>query len=179
MAVHEFGPRWIDVDPRGIDDYALPGEEFDTVDLVFDYYEPPQADADDFATHYELTTEQHNQLTAILDAETPDDPFTGIVRILGLPDEAAEVAEGWRDPHDLPAAELFHPKRLGAALWDSLTTLPTENTVNARMHRAWITRPPCSSRSTPSKQRSSESGPHDKHDAATPDAHSLALHSSR
>ncbi len=142
MAVHEFGPRWIDVDPRGIDDYALPGEEFDTVDLVFDYYEPPQADADDFATHYELTTEQHNQLTAILDAETPDDPFTGIVRILGLPDEAAEVAEGWRDPHDLPAAELFHPKRLGAALWDSLTTLPTENTVNARMHRAWITRPP-------------------------------------
>lgn len=142
LAVHEFGPLWMDVDPRSIDDYALPDEELDSADLVFDYFEPPQASADDFANHFDLSITQLSILTDILEDDNHDDPFTGILRVLGLPEEAAEVAEGWREPHDLHGADLIEPESMLTAMWHSMTTLPTENTPQARLQRAWITRPP-------------------------------------
>ena len=70
-----------------------------------------------------------------------DDPFTTLMRILGLPVEAAEVAEGWLPPADLPDARRIASQPLVRALWSSVTTVPTEPGRLNDLQRLWIERP--------------------------------------
>lgn len=148
-AIHEWGPDWLTVDPRDpleIEDGwlttfsgSMPG--LDPADLVQEYFEVPQAFAADFLSGFDLDSEQLTALDKVLADRSAFDPFTDVLRILGLPDVAAEVAEGWRDGHDLPGATRVEPQPFGRALWDSVTTVPQEPGLPAWIQRMWITRP--------------------------------------
>lgn len=147
-AIHEWGPDWLMVDPRDpletedgwLTSFGtLPG--LDPADLVQEFFETPQAYAADFLSAFALTDAELTALEEVLADRNAFDPFTDVLRILGLPDEAAEVAEGWREGHDLPGATRVEPQPFGRALWDSVTTVPQEAGISAWLQRIWITRP--------------------------------------
>lgn len=136
ITAHEWGPRWFRVDPSG---GADPGSE--VLRLVDEYFEVPTADADEIAQQFDLSPAQTDRLTALLDDADSDDPFTALMRLLGLPVEAAEVAEGWLPPADLPGVRRVAAQPLVRALWSSVTTVPTEPGRMNDLQRLWIERP--------------------------------------
>ena len=149
VVIHEWGPEWLSVDPRepyeaqdgwmtGFGAMAL---DLDPAELVLDFFLPPEAYAADFAHSFGLTREHLRQLEDVLSDRNMFDPFTAILRILELPEEAAEIAEGWRDGHDLPGATRYDPQPIGRAMWQSLTTVPQERGLGPWLQRLWITRP--------------------------------------
>lgn len=147
--MHEWGPDWLGVDPRDpfeqddtwLTTFGGPTRGLDPADLVMEYFEEPQAQALDFLDSFELNDAAYAKLDELLADRDAFDPFTDILRILGLPDSAAEIAEGWRDGHDLPGATRIEPQPLAKALWSSVTTVPQEAGISAWLQRIWITRP--------------------------------------
>ncbi|WP_435299241.1 hypothetical protein [Timonella sp. A28] len=144
--LHEWGPQWQTVDPRVVETEEiirlLSRDEENVADLVLDHFATPRATAQDFADFFELSEVELDRLGLVLAAPEMDDPFTAVARILGLPEQAAEVAEGWRDPATLDNACRVETQGLSAAVWSSLTTSPTESDVSAKISRLWIERPP-------------------------------------
>lgn len=145
VVTHEWGPLWDMVDPRIVAGEELTslidlGEE-NAADMVIDYFESATACARDFAPYFDLDEVALDRLDLVLDSPDMDDPLTAFARILGLPEEAAEVAEGWRSGASLEGAALVESKPLPQAMWNAVTTLPTESTWTARMTRLWLTRP--------------------------------------
>lgn len=136
ITAHEWGPRWFRADPSGGADPSS-----GVMRLVDDYFEVPAADADEIVEQFGLTPAQADRLAALLDDADADDPFTTLMRILGLPVEAAEVAEGWLPPADLPDARRIVSQPLVRALWSSVTTVPTEPGRLNDLQRLWIERP--------------------------------------
>lgn len=149
VAIHEWGPDWLSVDPRSpeqaddswLTSIPLSPHALDPADLVLEYFIPPQASADEFADSFDLTPRQLEQLELVLADRNAIDPLTDVLRLLGLPDQAAEIAEGWREGHDLPGATRVEPQTFGRALWSSVTTVPQEPGVSAWLQRVWLTRP--------------------------------------
>lgn len=136
ITAHEWGPRWFRVDPSGGADPSS-----NVLRLVDEYFEVPTADADEIAQQFDLSPVQAVHLAALLDDADSDDPFTELMRLLGLPVEAAEVAEGWLPPADLPDVRRVASQPLVRALWSSVTTVPTEPGRMNDLQRLWIERP--------------------------------------
>jgi len=111
ITAHEWGPRWFRVDPSGGADPSS-----NVLRLVDEYFEVPTADADEIAQQFDLSPVQAVHLAALLDDADSDDPFTELMRLLGLPVEAAEVAEGWLPPADLPEVRRVAAQPLVRAL---------------------------------------------------------------
>jgi len=146
VITHEWGPEWAMVDPRATANEHLArllddGKE-NAADLVIDYFEPATAQASDFLPYFDLDPVTQDRLDLVLNSPEMDDPLTAFARILGLPVEAAEIAEGWRSPETLPGVTHAPVLRLPYAVWSAATTVPTENTFAARISRMWLTRPP-------------------------------------
>lgn len=136
ITAHEWGPRWFRVDPSGGADPSS-----GVLRLVDEYFEVPTADADEIAQQFALSPAQADRLATLLDDADSDDPFTSLMRLLGLPVEAAEVAEGWLPPADLPDVRRVESQPLVRALWSSVTTVPTEPGRVNDLQRLWIERP--------------------------------------
>lgn len=132
LAAHEWGPRWTRVEPsEGVD------PEADVTVLVLDFYDPPRADPLPLAREFGLGAAETAQLQGLLDDADRDDPFTDVLRLLGLPEEAAEVAEGWLDPADLPGVRHVVPQTLVRSMWSSLVSGPSEDGVLEDVRRLW------------------------------------------
>lgn len=136
VTAHQWGPQWFRVDPSGGADEAS-----DVLALVDDYFDAPSADAEDIAQEFHLSPAQTDLLADLLDDADADDPFTTLLRLLGLPVEAAEVAEGWLPPADLPGVRRVVAQPYVRAMWSSLTTVPTEPGRINDLQRLWIRRP--------------------------------------
>jgi hypothetical protein len=146
IGVHEWGPQWTDVDPRtGVAQdlmrYLQLGE-VDPAQFVFDFFARPQIDADALAGLFELGTLERDRLHLVLSADNMDDPLTAVTRILGLPEAAAELAEGWREPHHLEGAQYVVAQPFSKAVWAAAMTLPDESDISSRIMRLWLRRPP-------------------------------------
>ncbi len=146
IGMHEWGPQWTDVDPRArvthdLMHYLQLGE-VDSAQFVFDFFARPQIDADALAELFELGESERDRLRLVLSADTMDDPLTAITRILGLPEDAAEVAEGWRDPHHLDGAQYVAAQPFSKAVWAAATSLPDEPDMSSKIMRLWLQRPP-------------------------------------
>lgn len=136
VTAHQWGPQWFRVDPSGGAD-----PDSDVLTLVDDYFDAPSADAEDIAQEFNLGPAQTDQLADLLDDADADDPFTTLLRLLDLPVEAAEVAEGWLPPADLTDVRRVEAQSMAGAFWSSLTTVPTEPGVLNDLQRMWIQRP--------------------------------------
>lgn len=136
VTAHQWGPQWFRVDPSGGAD-----PDSDVLTLVDDYFDVPSADAEDIAQEFNLGPAQTDQLADLLDDADADDPFTALLRLLDLPVEAAEVAEGWLPPADLADVRRVEAQSMAGALWTSLTTVPTEPGILNELQRLWIQRP--------------------------------------
>ncbi|MEP7764705.1 hypothetical protein [Sanguibacter sp. 25GB23B1] len=136
LAAHEWGPRWKRLDPsEGVAPYD------GVMTLVYEYFDTPVGDVAEFARELDLTDVQTRKLQALFDDADVDDPFTAVMRLFGLPVEAAEVAEGWLDPADLPDVRRVESQPFVRAMWSSLTTVPTEPGRINDLQRLWIYRP--------------------------------------
>ena len=136
VTAHQWGPQWYRVDPSGGAD-----PDSDVLTLVDDYFDAPSADAEAIAQEFNLGPAQTGQLADLLEDADADDPFTTLLRLLDLPVEAAEVAEGWLPPADLTDVVRVEAKSVLGALWSSVTTVPTEPGVLNELQRLWIQRP--------------------------------------
>lgn len=136
LTAHEWGPRWTGLDPS---EGAAPYDGVMT--LVSEYFETPVGDVPQIARELDLTDAQARELQELFDDADADDPFTAVLRLLGLPVEAAEVAEGWLDPADLPDVRQVESQPFVRAMWSSLTTVPTEPGRISDLQRLWIYRP--------------------------------------
>ena len=136
VTAHQWGPQWFRVDPSGGAD-----PDSDVLTLVDDYFDVPCADAEDIAQEFNLGPAQTDQLADLLEDSDADDPFTALLRLLDLPVEAAEVAEGWLPPAELTDVRRVEAQSMAGALWSSLTTVPTEPGVLNDLQRLWIQRP--------------------------------------
>ena len=136
ITAHQWGPQWFRVDPSGGTD-----PDSDVLTLVDDYFDVPSADAEDIAQEFNLGPAQTDLLADLLDDADADDPFTALLRLLDLPVEAAEVAEGWLPPSDLTDVRRVEAQSMVGALWSSLTTVPTEPGILNGLQRMWIQRP--------------------------------------
>jgi hypothetical protein len=146
VGVHEWGPRWTNVDPRTnttpeLAHYLL-DEDTDAAQFVFDFFATPHIDAHELAHQFDLDEVDTDRLQLVFSAADMDDPFTAISRILQLPEAAAEIAEGWRDIEHLPRAREIKFEKFSQAVWSSVTTPPTEADVSSRIMRLWLERPP-------------------------------------
>lgn len=143
---HEWGPKWDNVDPRTtvsepLLQYLLL-DEADPAQFVFNFFHTPAADPNELAAIFNLDVVSKHRLELVLNSADMDDPFTAVARILGLPEAAAEIAEGWRAPHELPnGVEVLH-EDLPTAVWSSATTTPTEKDFSSRIISMWLRRPP-------------------------------------
>ena len=136
LTAHEWGPRWVRLDPsQGVAPYD------GVMTLVHEYFDTPVGDVGVLSRELDLTDAQARSLQDLFDDAEVDDPFTAVLRILGLPVEAAEVAEGWLDPADLPDVRRVEPEPFVRAMWSSLTTVPTEPGRINDLQRLWIYRP--------------------------------------
>ncbi len=143
--VHEWGPTWYTVDPRDEKTQEMSklvslGEP-DAAEFVLSRIERPHADSTMFAGLFNLDDVEADRLDLVLAAGDMDDPFTSVCRILGLPEAAAELAEGWRDASELPGAISAEFESLPRAAWSSVTTVPLEKDVTSYLTRLWIERP--------------------------------------
>lgn len=136
VAAHEWGPRWKHLDPS---EGVAPTDGVMT--LVHEYFDTPVGDVGEFARTLDLTDSQTRALQTLFDDTEADDPFTAVMRLLGLPVEAAEVAEGWLDPAELPDVRRVESQPFVQAMWSSLTTVPTEPGRINDLQRLWIYRP--------------------------------------
>lgn len=142
---HEWGPTWYSVDPR--DEKTQEMAELvslgtmDAAEFVLSRIERPKADSTMFAGLFNLDDVTADRLDLVLAASEMDDPFTSVCRILGLPESAAEVAEGWREVSDLPGAQPIEYQSFGRAIWSSVTTVPQETDMSSYLTRLWIERP--------------------------------------
>lgn len=146
VGIHEWGPRWANVDPRGERTTELLSyidlEDIDPAQFVFDFFETPRIVAEDLAAALALNETQVNRLQLVLNAPSMDDPFAAISRIIGLPEEGAEVADGWREPYDLTGVIEVPHEDFSRAVWSSATTVPSERDVSSRVMSMWLRRPP-------------------------------------
>lgn len=145
VGVHEWGPQWSNVDPRlkispEINAY-LSTDEPDAAQFVFDYFDSPSIDALELKTELNLDGVQADRLELVFGAPEMDDPFTAVSRILGLPEEAAEVAEGWREASSLSDVREIRFEKFSKAVWSSVTSLPSEQDLSSRIIRLWLVRP--------------------------------------
>jgi len=136
VAAHEWGPAWSRVDPS-----AGQAPDAEVFSLVFDRFEPPQAGTGAIVEAFGLGQVEAVALDRLLRAPDADDPFTTVLRILGLPEEAAEVAEGWLNAAELPGARRVEPQPFARTVWSTLTTDPTEPGRLNDLQRLWIHRP--------------------------------------
>jgi hypothetical protein len=137
ITAHEWGPQWFRVDPSGGADH-----DSTVLTLIDEYFDVPAADPADIAEQFDLSPARSEQLTALLDDVDADDPFTSLMRLLELPVEAAEVAEGWLPPADLPDVRRVIEQTNVKAMWSSITTSPTESGPLNDLQRLWVDRPP-------------------------------------
>lgn len=145
VGVHEWGPLWQNVDPRTrvspeINSFLSMGEQ-DAAQFVFDFFQSPTIDPRELGAELKLDQVQVDRLQLVFGAPEMDDPFTAVSRILGLPEDAAELAEGWREAKSLIGVREVRYEKFSKAVWSSVTTVPSEPDVSSKIMRLWLERP--------------------------------------
>ena len=136
LGVHLWGPKWVDIDPtKGQEPAAR------AIRLVQDFFDAPYFDAHVLAQRAKLNLATVRSLEGILSIPHPDDPFTLLTRLLGLPTLSAELAEGWHDPSDIPGVRRIEPTDAPLVLRSFTELLGRQDDLVQSYWQWWAKRP--------------------------------------